>query len=434
MERLMGGWKWAGTTVLSTALLAASVAGSGGAAAVLGVPGHTNAFASIAATRDLVVAGWAATTPEGASDVYAAVSRDGGRKFAAPTCVTRAGGVNASGEQPVRVVLIPRVSGDPAVVIVWTARSEAGTRLFSARSTDGGRSFGPQVLVPGTDAPGNRGWESVAASGDGTLAAVWLDHRGAVAATGVSGGNSHHDHLAAGQNKTDSVARAQLSQLLFGRLDGAAAPRPLASGVCYCCKTALAADGGKGVYAAWRHVYTGNVRGIAFTRSTDGGRTFAAPVRVSQDNWALDGCPENGPAIAADRHGQVHVVWPTLVPGGTPDTPTLALFYARSADGAHFTPRQQIPTNGFPRHVQIVPGPGDAITVAWDEQAPGSRRVAFARGTADAAGTVRFTRQPVADVAAAAYPILAAQGNDIVLAWTSGPTGHTTIEVTRLDK
>ena len=122
MERLMGGWKWAGTTVLSTALLAASVAGSGGAAAVLGVPGHTNAFASIAATRDLVVAGWAATTPEGASDVYAAVSRDGGRKFAAPTRVTRAGGVNASGEQPVRVVLIPRVSGDPAVVIVWTAR------------------------------------------------------------------------------------------------------------------------------------------------------------------------------------------------------------------------------------------------------------------------------------------------------------------------
>jgi hypothetical protein len=430
----MSAWKCAGTIALSVALYATSVAGTDGAATVLGVPGRTNAFASIAATRDLVVVAWAATTPEGASDVYAAVSRDGGGTFSAPARVTRASGVNASGEQPVRVALIPRAGGEPAVVIVWTARSEAGTRIFSARSTDGGRSFGPQVLVPGTDAPGNRGWESVAVSGDGRVGAVWLDHRGTVAPAGAPGGSSHHDHLAAGQNKVDSVARAQLSQLLFGRVDGAAPPRPLASGVCYCCKTALAADAGKGVYAAWRHVYAGNVRDIAFTRSTDGGRTFAAPVRVSQDNWVLDGCPENGPAIAVDRRGQVHVVWPTLVPGGTPDTPTLALFYARSADGAHFTPRQHIPTNGFPRHVQIAPGPGDGITVAWDEQSPGSRRVAFARGVADAAGPLRFTRGPVADVAAAAYPILAAQGDDTLLAWTSGPTGRTTIKVRRLEK
>jgi hypothetical protein len=435
MTRSTGAAKLAGVVALSLALLVAWVTATGSAAVLLGVPDRANAFASIAASQDLVVVAWAGTTADGASDVYTAVSRDGGRRFAAPARVTRAGGVNASGEQPVRVALIPRASGDPALVVVWTARSDGGTRLFSARSTDGGKSFGPQALVPGTDAPGNRGWESVAVSGDGSVAAIWLDHRGTVtAAAGASGGGSHHDHLAARQNKVDSVARAQLSQLFFGRVDGAATARSLASGVCYCCKTALAADAGKGVYAAWRHVYAGNVRDIAFTRSTDGGRTFAAPVRVSQDNWVLDGCPENGPAIAVDRRGRVHIAWPTLVPGATPDNPTLALFYARSEDGSHFTPRQQIPTNGFPRHVQIVPGPGDAISVAWDEQSPGSRRVAFARGTVDPAGSVRFARQPVTDAAAAAYPILAAQADETVMAWTSGPTGRTMIKVTRLGK
>ncbi|HET9267196.1 MAG TPA: hypothetical protein VFO31_03495 [Vicinamibacterales bacterium] len=68
------------------------------------------------------------------------------------------------------------------------------------------------------------------------------------------------------------------------------------------------------MYVAWRHVYPGNVRDIAFTMSNDGGKTFAAPIRVSDDRWVLDGCPEKDPALAVDAHRRVDVVWPTLVP------------------------------------------------------------------------------------------------------------------------
>jgi hypothetical protein len=65
---------------------------------------------------------------------------------------------------------------------------------------------------------------------------------------------------------------------------------------------------------------------------------------VSADNWVLDGCPENGPSLAVDAGGRVHVVWPTLVPGGTASSePAMSLFYATSADGIHFSRRQALP-------------------------------------------------------------------------------------------
>src|SRR5262249_7114125 len=147
--------------------------------------------------------------------------------------------------------------------------------------------------------------------------AVWLDHRemadGTVAA-------SHHEHHAEG--KPDGVAMAQKSKLYIASLDGAFAPRAVTRGVCYCCKTAIVAGADGAIFAAWRHVYPGNVRDIAFTLSRDGGKSFAAPIRVSEDKWVLEGCPDDGPAIAVDAAGRVHIVWPTLITEDRPLHPS----------------------------------------------------------------------------------------------------------------
>src|SRR4029079_2845491 len=175
---------------------------------------------------------------------------------------------------------------------------------------------------------------------------VWLDHRelaqqdGAVAA-------SHHDHTASSGAKPDGVAMAQRSKLYFASLDGAVAPRALTGGVCYCCKTALATAADGWVFAGRRHVYPGNIRDIAFTMSRDGGNTFAVPLRVSEDKWVLEGCPDDGPAMAVDAKRRIHIVWPTLVDDAGADSPTIALFYATSGDGLRFTPRARIPSEGM---------------------------------------------------------------------------------------
>ena len=171
---------------------------------------------------------------------------------------------------------------------------------------------------------------------------------------------------------------AQKSGLYYAASGETATPdRELFKGVCYCCKTALGVGPDGVLYAAWRHVYQGNVRDIAFTMSKDGGRSFSTPVRVSEDKWELNGCPDDGPAMAVDAQGTVHLAWPTVIGGSDPEG---ALFYASSSDGHTFTPRVRIPTLGSPKpsHPQITIDASGPIVVAWDEAMNG-RRAALAR-------------------------------------------------------
>jgi hypothetical protein len=382
-----------------------------------------------------VALAWGASTAEGVTDVYLAVSRDAGRSFSAPVRVN-VSPANLSGEQPPGIALVPRAGGEPSIVVVWTSKSPDGTRLVSSRSDDGGKTFAAAVPVPGSEAPGNRGWESVVTDREGHVAAVWLDHRELASGGHAMAMGANHEHAMGAEGKTDAVARAQRSKILFARTDGAGDALPIASGVCYCCKTALAASPMTGgIFAAWRQVYAGNIRDIAFARSGDGGKTFTAPERVSEDNWMLDGCPENGPSLVVDSRDRIHVVWPTLLPAAdSTSEPTLALFYAMSQDGRTFTPRARIPTGGVARHPQIALAPGGDLFVVWDEQEGGTRRVAAARGRSAGSSAVTFVRQTISDAGAATYPVVASVLDADVVAWTSGASGASVIRVARVPR
>jgi hypothetical protein len=126
--------------------------------AELSVVGRANANPSVAAMGRFVAVVWGAAAPEGATDLYAAVSRDGGQTFGSPLLVNDAASTaSLAAEQPPRVALIPRAGSQPAIVVVWTSKAPAGTRLLTARSDDGGRSFSSATAMPGSEAAGNRG-------------------------------------------------------------------------------------------------------------------------------------------------------------------------------------------------------------------------------------------------------------------------------------
>ena len=88
-----------------------------------------------------------------------------------------AGDARVSGEQPPRVVLVAGRGATPDVVVVWGSKGTTGSRLLTARSSDGGKTFSASSLVSGADGEGNRGWESVAADSAGRMYVLWLDHR-----------------------------------------------------------------------------------------------------------------------------------------------------------------------------------------------------------------------------------------------------------------
>jgi hypothetical protein len=423
--------------VLSLALHASAVAPIGQARlappTTLAVAGASNAYASLASEGQLVALAWGATRSV-VTDVYLAVSRDGGRSFSPPRQLSDASSLaHLSGEQPPRVVLVPRRGASPAIVAVWTTKTPAGTRLMVVRSDDAGRTFTRPRVVVGSEAPGNRGWHSLAVTREGEVVVVWLDHRGLSADRRRSGAaTQEHEHAGRATN-SDGEARAQLSKLLVAVLGDEPRTHAITGGVCYCCKTSVAAGPDGALYAAWRHVYAGNLRDVAVAVSSDRGRTFSTPARVSEDGWAIDGCPENGPAVSVDGRRRAYVAWPTVVTMPGDREPSMALFLSSSTDAQRFTSRQRILAEGVARHPQMATGLNGHVALVWDEEgANATRRVAFAAGTPASDGTAEFTRRVLSDGVRSAYPVIASSGGEFLVAWTSGAPTDSKIRVRRL--
>jgi hypothetical protein len=445
----------------------ASSASTDAAAVTLRVPDRANATPWIAASGDFVAVAWGASAGAKMFDVYVAVSRDGGRTFAAPVQVnTIAGEGRLGGELPPRVSLTRRSgdagrsgssggagSADPEIVVLWNARGTV-TSIKMSTSRDGGKTFDAPVALSSADAVGDRGWPSLTVDGRGTPHAIWVDHRGLAEARREGATTHAHGGASNGADRAahDGVAMAQKSGLYYASLPAsranAAAPaaavpanpadieRQLTAGTCYCCKTALVTGRDDALYAAWRHVYPGNLRDMAFSVSRDRGRTFSAPVRVSEDKWEIHGCPDDGPAMTVDKRGTVHIIWPTVIGAGT-DEPQGALFYASTSDGRTFTPRVRIPTLGSPKpsHPQIATDDRGRLVVAWDEVIDGQRTAVVRELHQSSSGRPVTFGEPLRLTTneASTYPVLAPTSRGLLAVWTSGAAGASVITVRQID-
>lgn len=376
-------------------------------ATILSVPGRASSTPWVAARGNLVAVAWGAVA-DGKGDIYTAVSGDGGKSFGAPVRVNAiAGEARISGEIAPRVAIGQAVAGEPLITVTWNAKGDF-TTIKSARSRNGGKTFIADKPLHGAGVIGDRGWQASALDARGTLHTIWLDHR-QMAAAKAAGDHSEHT------GEHDGVAMAQRSALYYAA-DGVT-ERELFKGVCYCCKTAMAIGPNNEIYAAWRHVFAGNMRDMAFTASHDGGTTFMPLVRVNQDGWSIQGCPDDGPAMAVDGKGVVHLIWPTV------KNEQGVLLYSTSVDGRSFAPPTQLPTLGGPKpsHPQIAIDTRGRVFVAWDESRAGVRTAAVAQlGHPNAPYTLGPT---------SSYPVLAATDSGVIAAWTAGPPNQSTIGV-----
>ncbi len=272
------------------------------------------------------------------TNVFAATSADQGKRFGAGVRVNdedRA--AHVYGEDPPRMAPgTPNGTAPPTIVVTWPSERSTRLGLRAARSVDGGRTVGSSTSIGSEAIPGERGFQSVSVGSDRIVRAAWLDGRR------DPGGALHH--------ATVGTDRDPMHLMFASSRDGEpwTAETRLATNVCGCCKTAIATGSDGSIYVAFRNIYPGNLRDISFGMSRDG-RTFSTPVRVSEGHWALDGCPDDGPTMAADRAGMIHVVWPTLVQGAEP---AIGMFHASTQDGLTFSSRQRVETLGTPnRHI-----------------------------------------------------------------------------------
>jgi hypothetical protein len=180
------------------------------------------------------------------------------------------------------------------------------------------------------------------------------------------------------------------------------------------------------LFAACGQLFDGGARDIAVALAGDGGRTFAPPVRASADNWKIDACPDDGPALAVDSRGVLHIAWPTLIHDGGRDR--MAIFHAASSDGgATFSARERVDqsTAGSASHPRIAAASDATVAIVWDEQTSG-KRTSVGR-------IVGGPTEPsvLNDHNASSYPAVAAIPTGYVSAWTEQDGSQSRVIVRR---
>ena len=181
--------------------------------------------------------------------------------------------------------------------------------------------------------------------------------------------------------------------------------------VCDCCNTAIAItnNGPITVYRD-RTETKPEVRDMAIVRWVDG--SWAKPMAIGNDNWELNGCPVNGPAIAAQEE-KVVVSWFTA----QGDKPRVLTAFSND-NGASFSGATRLDSgNAIGRVDGDFMSDGSAL-ISWLEPKGNNVVLQVARvyvdGTRDAPITITDTtaeRQ-------SGFPQLEVIGDEVYVAWT----------------
>jgi hypothetical protein len=185
--------------------------------------------------------------------------------------------------------------------------------------------------------------------------------------------------------------------------------------VCECCQTAAAITS-DGVLMAFRDLTPESVRDIGVSR-LDGGKWTSTTI-VAPDNWMIDFCPVNGPALSA-RGRDVAIAWFTV-------KNDLGQAYAAfSSDaGRTWTAPQRLDDAGSLGRVDIDLLDDGTAVASWVEYAGGKTDLRLRR--IDRTGA----RSPAQDIVAVSggrasgFPRMARQGDQLIFAWSESASAN----------
>jgi hypothetical protein len=279
-----------------------------------------------------------------------------------------------------------------ALVANWYRATDPAAEAYDIRlsySTDAGRTwatpFGPHSDRTVTQ----HGFVSMVAMPDGSLGLIWLDGRDQATDNGIpaSGAmNLYYGHFGADWTQT--------------------AEQPIDARVCECCPTAAVATA-DGLLTAFRDRSPREIRDINVSRLDGSTWTPARPIHV--DNWRIDACPVNGPALSA-RGRDVAAAWFT----GKDDKPHV--FAAFSGDaGRSWSDPIRVDDTSTLGHVDVELLEDGSAAVAWMEFA--AQRSSFRLRRLERSGG-RSAAMEVTPSRVTGYPRMVRSGKELLLAWT----------------
>ncbi|MCI0574079.1 MAG: glycoside hydrolase [Myxococcaceae bacterium] len=285
----------------------------------------------------------------------------------------------------------------------WLQRSGPGKYAYDVRvtrSTDGGATWSPPVVPHRDGTSSEHGFVSFLPQDARRMGLVWLDGRRNVG-EGHEGHEGHHGETG-------------LLHTTVGR-DGKLGPETvLDARACDCCQTAAVMAEGA-VVVAYRDRSPTEVRDISVLRFADG--AWSKPRPLAEDGWEINGCPVNGPALAASgKH--VAAAWFTAPKGQD----RVSVAFSEDSGATFGSPIRVDEGRPLGRVDVLMLSDGEALVV-WLEQSTTGAELRVRR--VRPGGNLEPSRV-IADSSAArssGFARLAAAGGDVVVAWrdTSKP-------------
>lgn len=288
---------------------------------------------------------------------------------------------------------------DGSLAAHWLVKSGPGTFDYDvtiSRSFDGGKTWRKPFVAHRDGVKTEHGFVSLFAAKDGQLAAVWLDGREM-----TTGGKDDHGHGHGNMTLRYVKIRRDSTLMDEARLDAR---------VCECCQTsaAMTADGPVVVY---RDRSDEELRDISIVRLSAGKWSEAHPVH--RDGWKLDGCPVNGPAVAAAGK-RVAVAWFTAVN----DKARVKLAFSKDAGESFGEPITVDDGNPAGRVDVLMLDDGSAL-VSWLEKMEGGGAVRVRRVHPNGKFDPAITIAPSGTARSNGFPQMVRSGNTLVFAWVS---------------
>ncbi|MEQ1609376.1 MAG: sialidase family protein [Hyphomonadaceae bacterium] len=288
--------------------------------------------------------------------------------------------------------LLPTRSG--RLIAHWLQKSGDGPYAYDVRiaqSVDEGKTWSESRILHDDGLQGEHGFVSLFESPAGNLQAFWLD----------------------GRNTVEAVENPEM-QLGFTTISAEGVPAAtqlIDTRICDCCQTS-AAWTAAGPVVVYRDRSGEEIRDTSIVRNVDG--AWTQPEIVHADNWRIEGCPVNGPAVAAVGD-TVAVAWFT----GANDEERVNLAFSTDGGASFGEPIRVDDGNPVGRVSLSLSARGQA-RVAWIERI-GEQEEAEIRLRMIRDDGVRSEPLLVAKTSAArdaGFPRMASVGEDVILAWT----------------
>ena len=381
----------------------------------------------IIASNDGILALWL-ETKSGKTDVFFSKSTDGGSTFASPINLSE----NSTGQSGYAQF----AQSGKDVYVVWQTSLSGTAYVFLTKSSDGGSSFGKPVMI--SDNTKLAAFPQVAVS-DNHVYFAWLEK---------SDNNSTNIVFSKSDDKASS---ASVPLYLTHNLGNSGIPKLVATGnqvylawednskgnfdvfvsksddygASFHLPVDMSASAGESgtpeimiskdnVYAVWMDNSSGNYD-ILFAKSTDGGKTFGAPVNISRQH-ADSGYPQ-----FAVNGNDIYVTWTQTITDTNYD-----IFFAKSTNNgdtfdAPINISNNIGASGWPK----IASDGN-IYISWVDSSPGKFDVLI---TKSSDGGMTFDNSTnVSSSSAESYENQMASLNNVVyLTWQEGNRGNHTI-------